>query len=296
MKNKLLLIILLAILLIGSGLFIYLLARGTIKPAAQSAQPTIYLNPTSASENLGSTFTVDIMADSAGRTIMGIDVFYLHYDNQKLSAEAVTNGTIFPNYQSRNNTPIDSAAGTINLSGYFNPGSSNQQTVSGIFAKITFKALVEGQATLSFDFSPGATTDTNMTADTGGGNIVDILQAASGATLTIQKTGNTNNNQNGSTGTSNENGQTNQSAGGSQSTSNKSSTGTTSTPQQATKLPANIQTQPAPIQKAITLTKNEAMKPWVLWFLYAIIPAFLAGGTIYFYLRRKKENRNDEMI
>jgi hypothetical protein len=290
MKNKLLLVILLIILLAGSGLFIYLITRGTIKPAAQSAQPTIYINPASASENLGSTFTVDIMANSAGSTIMGIDVFYLHYDNQKLSAQAVTNGTIFPNYQSRNNIPIDVAAGTINLSGYFNPGPSNQQAVSGIFAKVTFKALLEGQATLSFDFSPGATTDTNMSSDTGGGNIVDILQAASGATLTIKKIDNPPGNQNGTTPTSNGTGQT------SPSTPNKSSTGTTSTPQQATKLPANIQTQPTPIQTTITLTKNEVMKPWVLWFLYAIIPAFLAGGTIYFYLRRKKANRNDEMI
>jgi len=446
MKNKLFLIILSIIIIVASGVFIYLVRRGTIKPAAQTAQPTIYLNPSSASENIGTTFNVDIVADSSGQAITGIDVFYLHYDNQKLSAQSVSNGTLFPNYQSRNNTPIDAAAGTINLSGYYNPGSNNQQVVSGVYATITFKAQAAGVANLSFDFSPGATTDTNMSRDTGGGNIIDILQVANGANFTVQSatpsptvdlkvdgkdgtiskntgesaallwtstnatscqagggwsgskqtSGNQTltslassavytltctgaggsaqdsvtinvsqpgknppavnikaNNQDGpisitagsaatlswtstnasscsasgawsgskatsgseSTGNlsasktyslacQNADGNTidsvtvNISATGSQNTTSNStnSTGTTTTPKEATNLPSNIQTQAKPTQTAITLTKNEAMKPWALWFLYAIIPAFLAGGAIYLYLKRRKVNHHDETV
>lgn len=65
---------------------------------------------------------------------------------------------------------------------------------------------------------------------------------------------------------------------------------------QVTKLPTNIQPKTTPTKKATpSLIKNQSMKPWVLWFLYAIIPAFLAGITIYLYIKRRK-TRRDEVV
>lgn len=85
------------------------------------------------------------------------------------------------------------------------------------------------------------------------------------------------------------------SSGGATTTDNSSST-STNTPQEVSKLPSNIQPQSKPSKNEVTLTKNDAMKPWALWFLYAIIPAFLAGGAIYIYLRRRKANQHNESI
>ena len=88
--------------------------------------------------------------------------------------------------------------------------------------------------------------------------------------------------------------------GGTGSTSKTTTTApTTTTPKppatSITKLPSNIQPQPTP-NKTNVEVKNIAFKTWALWFLYAIIPAVLAGGAIYLYLRRKKQNKKDEVI
>ncbi len=65
---------------------------------------------------------------------------------------------------------------------------------------------------------------------------------------------------------------------------------------QISELPSNIQPEATPTKKQTTIYKNEAMKPWTLWFLYAIIPAFLAGGAIFIFLKRKKVAKKDEII
>lgn len=92
-----------------------------------------------------------------------------------------------------------------------------------------------------------------------------------------------------------------------------SSGGTTSTPAavkpsqltpvttpQISQLPTTIQPviQPQAKDNSVQLVANDTMKPWALWFLYAIIPAFLAGGVVYFYLKRKKTfpNTKNEII
>ncbi|AKM82393.1 MAG: Glucan endo-1,3-beta-glucanase, putative, glu81A [Berkelbacteria bacterium GW2011_GWE1_39_12] len=73
---------------------------------------------------------------------------------------------------------------------------------------------------------------------------------------------------------------------------------TPAAPVQLSKLPSNIQPIATPQVSAnnVELYKNDSMKPWALWFLYAIIPAFLAGGAIYFYLKRNKTMKNNEVI
>ena len=76
------------------------------------------------------------------------------------------------------------------------------------------------------------------------------------------------------------------------------STSTTTTKPPSTsisKLPSTTQPQTTPEKTNVTV-KNSAFKTWALWFLYAIIPAFLAGAAIYLYLKRKKQNKNDQVI
>jgi len=66
--------------------------------------------------------------------------------------------------------------------------------------------------------------------------------------------------------------------------------------QTISKLPTNLQPQAEPAKESAEFYKGKTIQTWALWFLYAIIPALLAGGAIYLYLRKKKKDRNDGAI
>lgn len=86
---------------------------------------------------------------------------------------------------------------------------------------------------------------------------------------------------------------------GSNDTSNTPSLLTPADPIELSELPPNIEPPTAPPlleDNTVELYQNDSMQPWTLWFLYAIIPAFLAGGAIYFYLKRKHSKNNDQII
>lgn len=53
-------------------------------------------------------------------------------------------------------------------------------------------------------------------------------------------------------------------------------------------LPANIQPEATPSIKDVFVGNKDAMKPWVLWLLYMIIPAVLAGVAIYISIRKNR--------
>lgn len=67
---------------------------------------------------------------------------------------------------------------------------------------------------------------------------------------------------------------------------------------QTSELPTSIQPLTSPqIQKSyIELNKLGSMSPWVLWLMYAIIPAILSWLAIYWYFRRKKVSDNEEIM
>lgn len=84
-----------------------------------------------------------------------------------------------------------------------------------------------------------------------------------------------------------------------QSSSTSAQTTPTPTPSSGkiSNLPSAIQPKTTPTPSQTTLYSNTTiMKPWILWFLYAIIPAFLAGAAIFLYLRRKRASKNDNVI
>jgi hypothetical protein len=81
-------------------------------------------------------------------------------------------------------------------------------------------------------------------------------------------------------------------------TSTQQSTDTNSeTPppsQEIAKVPDNIQpvSPDESLNKKIsqTLTKNDSVRPWTIGLFYIVIPATIAGVTIYFILRRRKSS------
>ncbi len=148
-------------LLFGFGLPLILF--GFVKFANAS---TLILSPASGSFTSGQTFTVDINLNTAGAAVDGVDLFYLRYPSNILEVQdsnagtagvQIAPGTLF----SQTLTNIaDAATGRITFSAVTTGGTTYNG--SGKLATITFKAVGNGTAAVTFDFSPGSTSDTNV--------------------------------------------------------------------------------------------------------------------------------------
>lgn len=188
--------------------------------------------------------------------------------NGKDSVTISSGSSVDLSWNSTNTTSCASSwGGTKNTSGV--------ETINNVTSSVSFTLTCQGGG--------GSNSDSaSVTVQTSGGN--------GGSTEE------TTNNQNTSEESTTSSGETSTSEVGSTPASTpETMTEIVNTPQ-ISKLPSNIQPQATPTKKQTTVYKNEAMKPWTLWFLYAIIPAFLAGGAIFIYLKRKKVARKDEII
>jgi len=129
---------------------------------------TFSLSPASGSTVSG-TFDVTInLSELSGKQVSGVDI-YLNYEPEKLEAQEIstTNG-IFTSYPLKT---IDSTSGKIAIGA--SASAFSPVTTEGAIATITFKALAtSGSTTLSFDYTEGSTTDSNITE---AGTATDIL-------------------------------------------------------------------------------------------------------------------------
>jgi hypothetical protein len=151
---------------------------------AYAAAATLTLSPASNTVSIGQTFTVDVLLDTSGQAVDGVDVHYLNYNPyflQLQDSDATTPGTqvmagaLMP---STLTNQTDVTNGKIDFSQITASGS--KYTGSGTLAKLTFKALVAGSTRVSFDYSSGNTTDSNI-ASAGG----DILTSVTDAQVAI---------------------------------------------------------------------------------------------------------------
>ncbi len=105
----------------------------------------------------------------------------LNYDPSILEASSLTSGDIFP--QELINS-IDSSEGRIRLDAGVNVANPDFFSGEGTFGIIRFRVLEVGDTGVSFDFTAGSTTDSNVAhAETH----QDILTSASGGTYTFQE-------------------------------------------------------------------------------------------------------------
>lgn len=190
MKKKFVLIIVAVLVLALVGLLVYLIQAGKLKPIAAPSGPTLSLSPGSLIVNIDQTFNVNILLDTAGQAVDGVDIFYLHYDPQVLEVQdadsatagvQIQTGSIFPSYLGN---VVDPTTGKISISGIVMPGSTAGYSGSGIFATVNFKALAAASSSsVYFDFTPGSTTDTNVAEHGNPGN--DILAAVNNGSYTV---------------------------------------------------------------------------------------------------------------
>ncbi|EKD56644.1 MAG: hypothetical protein ACD_58C00131G0019 [uncultured bacterium] len=117
---------------------------------------------------VGETFTGAICLNTEGQAVDGVDVHYLNYDKTKLEVvgTTITAGSLFASTPANS---VDATNGKINFSQVASGGTTYNG--SGTLATITFKALAVGNTNLTFDFTSGSTTDSNVAAS--GSDLLD---------------------------------------------------------------------------------------------------------------------------
>ena len=150
-----------------------------IKPpdAITMAQPTtVSLTAAKSSISVGERLTVSINISSSKRTD-GADLI-ITYDPNLLSAQPVIAGTIYSDYPLNS---LDQALGRITVSGITDDPSG--VLADGLFGSLVFVGKAPGIAKVSLQFSPGSTSDSNVT-ETGTGR--DVLEKVEDLELIIQ--------------------------------------------------------------------------------------------------------------
>lgn len=104
----------------------------------------------------GTTYTVGITLDSAGKVIDGADVVIKF--NPAVAKVEETKVTTTPVFEQFPLNQVDNVAGQIRFSGL----TFNQRAITGVIGTFRFRPLAKGEVNFTFDFTPGATTDSNI--------------------------------------------------------------------------------------------------------------------------------------
>ncbi|OHA91092.1 MAG: hypothetical protein A2665_01340 [Candidatus Zambryskibacteria bacterium RIFCSPHIGHO2_01_FULL_46_30] len=142
-----------------------------LPPSTQLAQvvspvATIALSPSTASANVNNTFTVNITLNTGGQSAYGVDINRLRFNPSILQIVDTDAGTAGVQIAPGSLMPVtvintvDNTGGSVQFSQLANPGSTFSG--SGTLATVTFRAVSSGTANVTFDFTLGNSTDTNV--------------------------------------------------------------------------------------------------------------------------------------
>jgi hypothetical protein len=128
-----------------------------------------------------STFSIDVVGDSASNLIDGVDA-RITFDTTRLTVTTITPGTVFASYPEYQYFNTGSNAGKINISGTVGSSGSPITLPNGsgnnVIATITFQVKSNaptGQANLGWTYVTGNPNDTNMAQTLPNGDSADIL-------------------------------------------------------------------------------------------------------------------------
>lgn len=129
----------------------------------------------------GETFQLVVTVDPGSDALDAAET-YVTFDSTILNATAVTSGSLFPTVSHDVST-----AGKVYITGYVND-PANSITAGGTLATITFQALKDGSATVSFDCASSKIIKNDINAS----NVISCSQNGSAA-VTVGSGGGTNN-------------------------------------------------------------------------------------------------------
>lgn len=135
-------------------------------------------NPATINVNAGETFTVKVNINTEGEEVNSADI-YLNFNSSLIEAQQITAGSFFPTVTN------DISAGMVYIAAMVDDPASSK-TGSGEVATITFKALANGSAEISFDCDSSKI----VKADVNATNIL-VCSKNNKTTLTIGSGGST---------------------------------------------------------------------------------------------------------
>ena len=116
------------------------------KVFCQVSAASLKFDKTTVSTTNGGAFEIAVTVEPGGDNLNSTDV-YVTFDSALLKASNVAAGSLFPTV-----TNDTSTSGRVYIAGMVNDPASSIST-TGTLATITFQALKDGSATLSFDCS-----------------------------------------------------------------------------------------------------------------------------------------------
>ncbi len=148
---------------------------------------TLTLSPSATSVSVNNTFTANIIINTDGQGVYGVDINRLRFNPSILQVVDTDAGTAGVQITAGSLMPmvvmnaIDNSGGSIQFSALANPGS----TYSGLgtLATVTFRAVSAGTSNVTFDFTLGSGIDTNV-AGLGGDLLASVGNASYAGTVT----------------------------------------------------------------------------------------------------------------
>ena len=155
--------------------------KGNAGLEGSTSQATLALSPVSGSYEVGDSFSVDIRVDTNGQDVVVVAA-YLDYNNNHFRADSIDTGdSVFTTEAEKS---IESSSGQIKITvGKPTPGVNSS---SAKVATVNFTAISEvtaGSDNISFDFSSGATNESNVILDDGQGT--DILSGVYNSSFSV---------------------------------------------------------------------------------------------------------------
>lgn len=148
---------------------------------AQSIQAgSMQFSQTSLTPKQGELFEVGVVVDTKSESIGGAGA-RIKFDPKLVIVDSVAVGDIFADYPQ---VKHDNMKGELVISG-ISANNNSFFSGQGILATVRWQAVAAGDTKISFDFTPGSTTDSNMAVTFGNG---DILSQVNELSLNIKST------------------------------------------------------------------------------------------------------------
>jgi hypothetical protein len=146
--------------------------------------PSLSVTPSSLTVQTGQSVAVDVMLDTTGLNVDGVDIVSLRFnpsvlqvvdDNAGVAGVQATPGGLFPN------TLVNSADNTTGIFMFSQlAAGGTQYNGSGKLVTLNFKSIAAGTSPITIDFVPGKTDDSNVA-----GAGVDALLLVANATVAV---------------------------------------------------------------------------------------------------------------
>jgi hypothetical protein len=176
-------------LALGAAFFevLNLSRKKSVTTRAADTPASLFLSPNSLSVAPQQEFVIDIFLDPNGEAVAALDA-QVRFDPQRLEyvSFSLDNSNVnFPHYPLTgtlvgDNMVVVSAVNFDPATQSFTPGY--QSGIPGLLATLTFRAKEAGNTNLSFNFTLGATDDSNVMKE---GTVDDILGEARSATIAV---------------------------------------------------------------------------------------------------------------